>query len=100
MRGRSNLTIMAGTDVIYQATSFDGTWRGHADFLRKVDTPNKLGDFSYEIWDTKLARRAKAAAVLQVFAYSEQVEKLQAVHPVAAHRTAQEVKPLPTCENG
>ena len=28
-----------GDDVIYQATFFDGTWRGHADFLLRVDDP-------------------------------------------------------------
>ena len=29
--------MAAGADVIYQATFFDGTWRGHADFLLRVD---------------------------------------------------------------
>src|SRR5947209_4271666 len=26
-----------GADIIYQATFFDGTWVGHADFLLRVD---------------------------------------------------------------
>ena len=31
--------MRAGADVIYQATFFDDGWRGHADFLLRVDTP-------------------------------------------------------------
>src|ERR1700690_4189648 len=29
--------MRAGTEVIYQATFFDGRWLGFADFLRRVD---------------------------------------------------------------
>ncbi len=74
--------MRAGADVIYQATFFDGRWRGHADFLLKVERPSPhLGAWSYEVADTKLARRVKAAALLQMCAYSEQVERLQGVAP-------------------
>src|SRR5712692_8179892 len=66
-----------GVDVIYQATFFDGRWRGHADFLFRVDAPSDLGDWSYEVADAKLARRVKAAAILQMCAYSEQLAALQ-----------------------
>src|SRR6266516_5650951 len=46
----------AGADVIYQATFFDGTWRGHADFLLRRDDPTKAsvwGPWHYEVADTK-----------------------------------------------
>lgn len=66
-----------GADVIFQATFFDGRWRGHADFLMRIDAPSDLGPWSYEIADTKLARRAKPAAVLQLCAYAEQVARIQ-----------------------
>ena len=65
-----------GVDVIYQATFFDGRWRGHADFLFRVDgdgNGSDLGDWSYEVADAKLARRVKAAAILQMCAYSDQL---------------------------
>ena len=42
-----------GTDVIYQATLTDGDWFGRVDFLRKVNAPSALGDWSYEVYDTK-----------------------------------------------
>ena len=74
-----------GVDVIYQATFFDGRWRGHADFLFRVETPSDLGDWSYEVADAKLARRVKAAAILQMCAYSEQLARLQGVAPRHIH---------------
>lgn len=66
-----------GVPVIYQATFFDGRRRGHADFLRRVDRPSLLGAWSYEVWDTKLARDATAAALLQVLFYDEQLAGIQ-----------------------
>ena len=48
-----------GADIIYQGTFFDGRWRCHPDFLNRVDRPSKLGDYSYEVADAKLARKAK-----------------------------------------
>ena len=56
-----------GADVVFQATLFDGTFLGFADFLVRV------GD-EWEVYDTKLARRAKVTALLQLAAYAEQLE--------------------------
>ena len=55
-----------GADVIYQGVFVDGSWRGIADFIERVDSPSALGDWSYEVSDTKLARHAKPAHVLQL----------------------------------
>jgi predicted RecB family nuclease len=80
------VAMQAGADVIYQATFFHDGWRGHADFLLRVDTPSPhLGAWSYDVADAKLARRVKAAALLQMCAYSEQVERLQGVSPTKMH---------------
>src|SRR5258708_18306727 len=48
--------MRSGADVVYQASFFDGTWRGRADFLLRVDTPSALGDWSYQVADAKPAR--------------------------------------------
>ncbi len=77
--------MRAGADVIYQATFFDGTWRGHADFLLRVATPSELGPWSYEVADTKLARRVKAGAVLQICSYVAQLVPIQGVTPALLH---------------
>src|SRR5437867_2131924 len=70
-----------GVDVIYQGTFFDGRWRCHPDFLLRIDRPSRLGAYSYEVADAKLARKAKAAAVLQCCVYAEQVATVQGVEP-------------------
>ncbi|MBF6672637.1 bifunctional RecB family nuclease/DEAD/DEAH box helicase [Glutamicibacter sp. FBE19] len=56
-----------GADVIFQATFFDGSFIGFADFL--VRQP----DGSWAVWDTKLARHARVSALLQVAAYADQM---------------------------
>ncbi len=87
LRAAATATIKAmaaGADVIYQATFFDGTWRGHADFLQRVDDPARpstWGPWHYEVADTKLARHVKASAVLQICSYVDQLERLQGVRP-------------------
>lgn len=73
--------IRRGDDVIHQATFFDGRWLGFADFLLRVETPSRLGAWSYEILDAKLARHAKASAVLQVCAYVDALSRLQGHEP-------------------
>jgi predicted RecB family nuclease len=74
-----------GVDVIYQATLFDGRWRGHADFLLKVDGPSDLGDWHYEVADTKLARSVKGSALLQVCVYSDRLTAVQGRRPERIH---------------
>ena len=52
IRGRDE-TLAAmrdGVDVIFQAVLFDGRRFGYADFLRRVERPSTLGDWSYEVW--------------------------------------------------
>src|SRR6202022_223090 len=78
---QTGAAMQEGADVIYQGTFFDGRWRCHPDFLIRVDRPSKLGAYSYEVADAKLARKAKAAAVLQCCVYSEQLAAIQSVDP-------------------
>ena len=86
-RGRdATLSAMReGADVIYQAVLFDGRRLGYADFLVRVEQDSDLGPWSYEVWDTKLARYAKASAVLQICMYSDMVGKLQGRLPNKMH---------------
>lgn len=48
--------MKAGVQIIAQGALIDGAWNGRTDILRRVDTPSRLGDWSYEVIDTKLAR--------------------------------------------
>ena len=72
--------MRTGVDVIYQGTLSDGSWLGHADFLRRVPVPSDLGAYSYAVEDTKLARKIKASALLQVCVYSHLLKTIQG-HP-------------------
>jgi len=73
-----------GVDVVFQATFFDGRWLGHADFLLRVESPQRpsvWGPYHYEVADTKLARHVKAGAVLQICSYVDQLTRIQGVQP-------------------
>jgi predicted RecB family nuclease len=77
--------MASGADVIFQATFFDGTWLGYADFLLRVERASDLGPWSYEVADTKLARRTKASAVLQICSYVDQLSRIQNLEPRELH---------------
>jgi predicted RecB family nuclease len=70
--------IREGADVVYQAALVGNGWRGKADFVERI------GD-GYEVVDTKLARRAKPAHVLQLCFYTEQLARIQGHWPVEMH---------------
>ena len=91
--------MASGVGVIFQATFFDGQWLGYADFLLRVESPERpsvWGPYHYEVADTKLARHVKAGAVLQICSYVEQLTRIQGVQPEhmkvvlggSAHETA------------
>lgn len=73
--------ISEGHEVIYQAALFLGEFGGYSDFLVRVDKPSRLGDFQYEVWDTKLATHAKPYFLIQLLCYSEIIEQIQGVFP-------------------
>ena len=83
---QATITAMrAGVDVVYQAALSDDRWAGHADFLRKVRSLSRLGDWSYEVIDTKLARDTRASTILQLCVYSELLAKIQGARPIHMH---------------
>ena len=78
--------MRGGAEVIYQAVLFDGDrWRGYADFLERVESPSALGDWSYEVADTKLARRVKPYFLVQLCFYSELLTTTQGAEPEWMH---------------
>lgn len=56
--------------VLAQGAFFDGGFGGMADFL-VLD-----GTGAYEVWDAKLARREKPPALVQIAAYTDQLDRL------------------------
>jgi uncharacterized protein len=74
-----------GADYIYQARLSNDKWQGWADFLIKVATPSKLGNWSYEVIDTKLSTQTRAGTILQISLYSELIEEIQGLLPEYMH---------------
>jgi len=73
--------IQKGYDLIYHAYLIDDNLRGEADFLIKCDTKSDLGDYSYEVYDTKITRNLKPRHITQITAYSDVLGKIQKVLP-------------------
>lgn len=77
--------MRTGLDVIIQAVLTQGDWFGKADVLRKVAMRSKLGAWSYEVYDCKLALETKATTILQLSLYSELVATIQGTWPQFMH---------------
>ncbi len=77
--------LTSGAEVIFQGALLSANWGGWSDFLEKVNRPSQLGNFSYEVADTKLKRRPHPKHVLQLVLYSELLMEVQGVAPVFAH---------------
>ena len=73
--------MRSGADIIYQARLEMKPWQGWADFLVRVERPSDLGNWSYEVYDTKLSSNTKAGTILQITLYSEMISKIQGVMP-------------------
>ena len=82
---RTREAMRVGARVIYQAALREGRFIGHADFLRRVEGKSKLGDWLYEVLDTKLALKTKAKFLIQLACYSDLVAAAQGVLPERAH---------------
>ena len=80
-RAETIKAMREGYDVIYQAHLALDPFAGKADFLIKVDAPSELGDFSYEVWDSKLAFSVKPYFIIQLCCYAQMVAQVQGVLP-------------------
>lgn len=74
-----------GVDVIVQPPLASGRWFGRADVLRRVEHPSRLGAWSYEVHDCKLALETKATTILQLSLYSECLAAIQGQWPEYMH---------------
>jgi uncharacterized protein len=77
--------LARGVEVIFQGAFLSGNWGGWSDFLLRVDRPSALGQFSYEVADTKLKRKPHPKHVLQLVLYSDLLAEVQGVPPEHAH---------------
>ena len=79
--GKTLSAMQEGVDVIIQARLELNQFAGYSDFLVKVLGESQLGNFHYEIWDTKLASKVKPTFLIQLCCYAEMIEAIQGVPP-------------------
>jgi predicted RecB family nuclease len=77
--------LAQGPNVLFQGAFFAAPWGGWSDFLIRVERPSALGDFSYEVVDTKLKRKPDPKHILQLVLYSDLLAKVQGCEPEHAH---------------
>jgi len=62
-----------------------GPWFRRADAFRRVTTPSRFGDWSFEVYNCKLSRDTKAAMVLRLSFYSDRLCIDQGMLPEYMH---------------
>jgi predicted RecB family nuclease len=75
-----------GIEIIYQGALLGFPWHGYSDFLIKREgLRSRLGNYAYEVIDTKLSRSAKPKHVIQLSVYSRLIADEQKVSPHEMH---------------
>ena len=80
--------MSAGAQIIFQGAFRSDGWVGRTDILKRVETRSDLGDWSYEVIDTKLSRETKGGTLLQLSFYSDLVASVQGRMPDQMHVVA------------
>ncbi|KQO10095.1 hypothetical protein ASF06_07720 [Agreia sp. Leaf244] len=66
--------LRSGAAVVFQGAFFDGRFLGYSDFLVRDGVDDDDAP-AYSVYDTKLARKAKITALLQLAAYADQLQQ-------------------------
>lgn len=73
--------MRSGLDVVLQPALHVGNWFGRPDILRRVEGSSNFGAWSYEVFDTKLAKETRGGTVLQLALYSDLLRAIQGTQP-------------------
>ena len=73
--------MRSGADIITQAYLEMDNFGGIADFLIKVPGESNLGEYHYEVWDTKLSKKMKPYFAIQLCCYADMLEIEQGFRP-------------------
>jgi uncharacterized protein len=77
--------MKAGQPAIAQGGLAANGWFGLADLLLRVETSSRFGNWSYEAYDTKLARETRGTTILQLCLYTELLARAQSTTPESFH---------------
>jgi len=81
MLEKTKKAMADGADVIAQAYLSLDNFSGMADFLMKIPGKSRLGNYHYEVWDTKLSKKMKPYFAIQLCCYSEMLKSEQGIMP-------------------
>ncbi|RBO97253.1 TM0106 family RecB-like putative nuclease [Pseudochrobactrum asaccharolyticum] len=81
----TRIALAKGPQILFQGALLGDNWGGWSDFLERVERSSNLGNFSYEVTDTKLKRRPHPKHVLQLVLYSDLLTQIQGVAPQFSH---------------
>lgn len=73
----TNAALASDAEVIYQAAFSTDDFVGFADFLVRDRSADAGAGAPWVVQDTKLARRARVTALMQLAAYVDQLDRLQ-----------------------
>jgi uncharacterized protein len=73
---RTNAALASDAEVVYQAAFATDSFVGFADFLVRDPSRGSGTDRPWLVQDTKLARRARVTALMQLAAYVDQLDRL------------------------
>jgi uncharacterized protein len=79
--GASVEAMRTGVDIIVQPALRNGRWFGRPDVLRRFEQRSTLGEWSYRVVDTKLAKETRGGTILQLSLYSELLGLIQGTVP-------------------
>jgi len=77
--------LKKGFKLIYKAFFIDKDFRGECDFLIRLEKKSDLGEYSYEVYDTKITKNLRSKHVLQITGYSFLLSKIQGLMPLKMH---------------
>lgn len=69
--------MQSGVDVIFQGVLNLAPFQGVSDFLVKVPGQSLLGNYHYQVWDSKLSKSLKPYYSIQLCCYQEMLRKIQ-----------------------
>jgi len=75
--GQTLEAMKAGVQVVFQGFLQRENFAGYTDFLVRCEGHSDLGDYHYEVWDTKLSKSTRPYFLLQLCCYSWMLERIQ-----------------------
>lgn len=82
---RSLEALRSGAQVVVQPSLKNDRWFGRPDLLCRVDTKSEFGPWSYQVFDTKLAKETRGSTILQLALYSDLLGEIQKTIPEMFH---------------